>query len=260
MLENIGTEPVQILSSSVIGASDQVWQLSSDGRLSLGAGDYSSFELRFEPVELGPVDVRIQIRLDMDDLPVVTVDAKGVGGLSIRDGDGDGYSPAEGDCDDFNAAIYPAADEVCDGYDNNCDDIFPDVEEDRDGDGWMPCSGDCDDQNADVFPDAPELCDDLDNDCDGVFRTMMILMVMASRLAMETVMTRIHSVIWAIMRSVISLIMTAMMWWMTLILMVMGTPLAPRVVIVMTTTHWLIRSCSIPILRTMRDRKPSVSL
>ena len=113
VLENIGTEPVQILSSSVIGASDQVWQLSSDGRLSLGAGDYSSFELRFEPVELGPVDVRIQIRLDMDDLPVVTVDAKGVGGLSIRDGDGDGYSPAEGDCDDFNASVYPNAVETC---------------------------------------------------------------------------------------------------------------------------------------------------
>ena len=168
VLENIGTEPVQILSSSVIGASDQVWQLSSDGRLSLGAGDYSSFELRFEPVELGPTDVRVQIRLDMDDLPVVTVDAKGVGGLSVRDGDGDGYSPADGDCDDFNAAIYPAAEEVCDGYDNNCDDIFPNIEEDRDGDGWMPCSGDCDDQNADVFPNAPELCDDLDNDCDGV--------------------------------------------------------------------------------------------
>ena len=152
VLENIGTEPVQILSSSVIGASDQVWQLSSDGRLSLGAGDYSSFELRFEPVELGPVDVRVKFawiwmifrwsRL----MPKVLVAFPFAMAMVMA------ILLLEGDCDDFNAAIYPAADEVCDGYDNNCDDIFPDVEEDRDGDGWMPCSGDCDDQNADVFP------------------------------------------------------------------------------------------------------------
>ena len=54
-----------------------------------------------------------------------------------RDADGDGFgdpdslaldcdppvshSPSAGDCDDFDPAVQPDADEVCDGLDNNCD-------------------------------------------------------------------------------------------------------------------------------------------
>jgi hypothetical protein len=38
------------------------------------------------------------------------------------DNDGDGYSEAEGDCDDTNADIYPGAPETPgDGVDSNCD-------------------------------------------------------------------------------------------------------------------------------------------
>ncbi|MBI5754835.1 putative metal-binding motif-containing protein [Candidatus Peregrinibacteria bacterium] len=38
------------------------------------------------------------------------------------DKDNDGYSEADGDCDDGDAAIHPGADENCsDGKDNNCD-------------------------------------------------------------------------------------------------------------------------------------------
>jgi hypothetical protein len=39
-----------------------------------------------------------------------------------EDNDGDGYSEAEGDCDDTNADIYPGAPETPgDGVDSNCD-------------------------------------------------------------------------------------------------------------------------------------------
>jgi hypothetical protein len=38
------------------------------------------------------------------------------------DRDGDGYSTAEGDCDDKDADVHPRADEICnDGDDNDCD-------------------------------------------------------------------------------------------------------------------------------------------
>ena len=39
------------------------------------------------------------------------------------DCDGDGWTPAEGDCEDGNERIYPGNPEVCDGWDNDCDRI-----------------------------------------------------------------------------------------------------------------------------------------
>ncbi len=103
------------------------------------------------------------------------------------DADGDGTLEAE-DCDDGDATIYPGADELCDGVDNDCD---GDIDEgltaiyylDLDGDGFgndalaeaacdppagsATVGGDCDDDDPDSYPDAAERCDDLDNDCDG---------------------------------------------------------------------------------------------
>ena len=106
------------------------------------------------------------------------------------DGDGDGYTAADGDCDDGDDAIYPDADEVCDGVDNNCDGDTDEeavdaatwfVDADGDGhgspqgtlaacslpDGYASSDDDCDDGDAAVSPSAAELCNDLDDDCDG---------------------------------------------------------------------------------------------
>ena len=40
---------------------------------------------------------------------------------SAVDEDGDGFSPADGDCDDDDAGVHPGAEEVCDGKNNDCD-------------------------------------------------------------------------------------------------------------------------------------------
>jgi hypothetical protein len=44
--------------------------------------------------------------------------------LSLEDQDGDGFTPADGDCDDANELTHPTAVDICDGIDNNCDEIL----------------------------------------------------------------------------------------------------------------------------------------
>ena len=57
-------------------------------------------------------------------LPVVAlVFLSGCLALKVNnwDADEDGWSIGDGDCDDDNSSIYPGADELCDGEDNDCD-------------------------------------------------------------------------------------------------------------------------------------------
>jgi len=124
------------------------------------------------------------------------------------DSDGDGYGDADdsatactaptgfvangSDCDDGDAAINPPASELCDGVDNDCDDLVdeddaadaPTWYADSDGDGYgdpdtsasscdqpsgyVADDSDCDDSDDAVNPDAEETWyDGTDQDCDG---------------------------------------------------------------------------------------------
>ncbi len=121
-------------------------------------------------------------------------DGFGDGGDVLATCDGappSGYSDVDGDCDPDNDAVYPGADEFCDGLDNDCDTeidedvVYRDVYADLDGDGfgddndtqsicdpdapdgWAEQGGDCDDGLDFVYPGAEELCDGFDNDCAG---------------------------------------------------------------------------------------------
>ena len=113
-------------------------------------------------------------------------------GAPAEDEDNDGFlSHLAGgsDCDDEDASVNPAAEEVCDGVDNNCDGSIDDglsvsYWADGDGDGfgageplitceppgagWATAEGDCDDADPTAFPGADVACEDADKNCDGL--------------------------------------------------------------------------------------------
>ncbi len=81
------------------------------------------------------------------------------------------------DCDDTNPEVNPAAPEICDGRDNDCNGRADYVisgsnteDDDRDGYPDIACSpgGDCNDLDTTTYPGALESCDMRDNDCNGI--------------------------------------------------------------------------------------------
>ena len=124
------------------------------------------------------------------------------------DADGDGYGDATAqrcectasagdvangdDCNDTLPTVHPAASEVCNGTDDDCDGVVdePDASDasiwhadgDADGygsttevltaceqpDGYVADDLDCDDADNAVHPAAVEVCDGMDDDCNGL--------------------------------------------------------------------------------------------
>ena len=106
------------------------------------------------------------------------------------DNDLDGVLAAD-DCDDYDATIYPGADELCDGKDNNCNGLFDEEAVDAgtyyaDGDldgygnpdvfvvacerspGFVSDGTDCNDEVEEMNPGETEVCNDgMDNNCNG---------------------------------------------------------------------------------------------
>ena len=84
------------------------------------------------------------------------------------DADGDGFSVEQGDCDDADPNVYPAAiEQWYDNVDQNCDEL-DDFDADADGHKSSDHGGDdCNDGDRDVHPGAEEVWyDKVDQDCD----------------------------------------------------------------------------------------------
>lgn len=112
------------------------------------------------------------------------------GSTGYADADSDGY-PACQDCDDARAESNPAAPEICNEIDDDCNAVIDDnptdaatFYADQDGDsygdatnteaacvapeGFVSDLTDCDDDSSAVHPGADEHCDGADENCDGV--------------------------------------------------------------------------------------------
>ena len=117
-------------------------------------------------------------------------DADGFGGTSTLEACDmpSGYADNADDCDDASGEVNPAAAEVCNEIDDDCDTnvdegvmdtFYADVDGDGFGDGlateagcvasdsYVTDASDCDDTATAVNPAATEVCNDLDDDCDG---------------------------------------------------------------------------------------------
>ena len=72
-----------------------------------------------------------------------------------EDGDGDGWLPSEGDCDDTNPDVHPGAEELCNGIDDDCDGTS-DLDWDDDHDGVADCADSCPVQVASATVGSPD--------------------------------------------------------------------------------------------------------
>jgi hypothetical protein len=100
-----------------------------------------------------------------------------------------GYVSNNSDCNDLNNFVYPNANEICNGIDDDCDTFidegvqntyFADADNDGFGNalasimaclpppGYVITATDCNDNNASIRPGVVEICNNIDDNCNGL--------------------------------------------------------------------------------------------
>ncbi|MFZ0610876.1 MAG: MopE-related protein [Desulfobacterales bacterium] len=136
--------------------------------------DYVNDRNGADPVEVSlPAGVNtVAVYLREDGTRLKRIELEPVAAIAEEvDGDDDGYTVSDGDCNDTNPGIHPGAAEICgDGVDQDCNgaDLVCPQDIDNDKDGTTENQGDCNDTDAAVHPGAVEICGDgIDQDCSG---------------------------------------------------------------------------------------------
>jgi hypothetical protein len=78
------------------------------------------FSSTVSDVVSGTFNGLLQFDAELVASPFAISDSAG-GDIPCNDGDGDGESPDDGDCDDLNSSVFSTASEICDGIDQDCD-------------------------------------------------------------------------------------------------------------------------------------------
>src|SRR5687768_17239551 len=116
-LTNEGTGAVGVLSLTLTEVAPTDWTIDRNGVDAVAGGATAEILVSFRPVGQHAYAGLLLVRTEGASTEV-TLD--GSGGPSTADDDLDGYSIADGDCDDGDATVHPGAPEICDGVDDDC--------------------------------------------------------------------------------------------------------------------------------------------
>ena len=165
-ITNYGMIDISILSATLHEGQNGTWEITKPEDSDLSTRESLDITIVFQPAFTRVENAQLHVRTTVEEYSNIYISMRGEGGPI--DYDGDGFTNVDGDCDETDHRVYPGAEEICDGKDNDCDGFKPEHEKDEDRDGVRICQGDCNDVDNMIYPNAPEICDDKDNDCNGI--------------------------------------------------------------------------------------------